>query len=339
MFMSLNIQMNVVNQGERSTFFTQKIEAENRKTFFAGNTNLGNDPIAEKRKEAQQKAMKVVTDAWESDKAIEKSVEDRQKHYQEMLKIKETAQAELKRIEEEKAELKEAYGVEDDSKEQKDLEFIEKVKDYLGGDFDNGITKEDLADYVELRKEPLTEYQKRALELYDMAKKFKADLKDADEGMRDDIADMKAIAIERLKSDPMLEARKTADSIIASANEEIIGMAIQEAKEHIDEKMEEAEEKAEEQAEEEDVKEEKLEDIREKKALQQAMIEGTKEAIAEAEARHRENEAVDMPMEELVGLVKTNGETQKAQKVLNEIKYSMNLLEADLKGIQVDKEV
>lgn len=339
--MTLNIQMNVVNQEERSTFFTQKAEVENRKTFFAGNTNLANDPIAQKRKEAQEKAMKVVTDAWESDKAIDKSVDDRQKHYQEMLKVKETAQAELKRIEEEKAELKEAYGVADDSKEQKDLEFIEKVQDYLGGDFHNGITEEDLVDYVELQKEALTEYQKRSLELYDMAKKFKADLKDADEGMRDDIADMKAIARERLKSDPMLDAKKTADSIIASANEEIIGMAMQEAKEHIDEKMEEAEEKAEEQAEKEEVKEEKLEDIRVKKALQKAMVEGTKEAVEEAEARQRqrENEAVDMPMEELVGLVKMNGETQKAQKVLNEIKYSMNLLEADLKGIKVDEEV
>ena len=71
--MSLNIQINTLNQGERSTFLTQKIEAGNQKTFFAGNTNLANDSITQKRKEAQEKAMKVVTDAWESDKTIDKA--------------------------------------------------------------------------------------------------------------------------------------------------------------------------------------------------------------------------------------------------------------------------
>ena len=75
------------------------------------------------------------------------------------------------------------------------------------------------------------------------------------------------------------------------------------------------------------------------KALQKAMIEGTKEAREEAEARHRENQAPDMPIDELIELTKTNTQTQKAQKVLDEIKYSMNLLEADLKGIEIDEEV
>ena len=110
-------------------------------------------------------------------------------------------------------------------------------------------------------------------------------------------------------------------------------------KEHIDEKAEEAEEKAEKKAEKEEIKEEKLEDIREMKALQKAMIEGTKEAREEAEARHRENQAPDMPIDELIEITKTNTQTQKAQKVLDEIKYSMNLLEADLKGIEIDEEV
>ena len=337
--MSLTINANMTNYIENGTFFTQKAEKESGEVFFAGNTNLVNDPIAQKRKEAQQKAMKVVTDAWESDKAIDKSIEERQKHYHQMLEIKENAQKELKELTAQKEALKEMYGIKDDSQEQKDLEFIEKVKDYLGGDFDNGITEEDLANYVEIRKQPLTEYQKRALEIYDMAKKWKMDLKDANDAMKDDISDIKAIGLERLKSSPMVDAQKTADAIEASANEEIIGMAMQQAKEHIDEKMEEFEEKAEKKAEKEEVKEEKLEDIREMKALQKAMIEGTKEAVEEEEARHRENQAPDMPIDELIELTKTNTQTQKAQKVLDEIRYSMNLLEADLKGIEIDEEV
>lgn len=337
--MSLTINANMANYIENGTLFTDKAEQGNRKTFFAGNSNLANDPIAEKRQEAQEKAWKVVSDAWDADKAIDKSVEDRQNHYNEMLEIKKKAQAELKRINDEKTALKEEYGIADDSQEQKDLEFIEKVKDYLAGDFHNGITEEDLVDYVEMRKQPLTEYQTRALELHEMAKKFKADLKDANDAMKDDIADIKAIALERLKSDPMADAQKTADAIETAANKEIIGMAMQQAKDHIDEKMEEAEEKAEEKAEEEEAKEEKLEDLKEIKALQEAIIEGTKEAVAEAEARRQENETPELPLDELIKLTQMNTETGKVQKTLDEIKYSMALLEADLKGIEIDEEI
>lgn len=303
--MSLTINANMSNYIENGTLFTQKTEGGNRKTFFAGNTNLANDPIAQKRKEAQKKAMKVVTDAWESDKAIDKSVEDRKNHYNEMLAVKEEAQSYLKDINNQIDVLKEEYGITEEM----------KYKDWP------------------------EEYRQRYFELADQASAFKKQIYDADKLMKDDISDIKAIAIERLKSSPMVDAQKTADAIEASANEEIIGMAMQQAKDHIDEKMEEAEEKAEEKAEEEEIKEEKLEDVREMKALQQAMIEGTKEAIEKAEARHRENEAPDMPIDDLIELTKTNTQTQKAQKVLDEIKYSMNLLEADLKGIEVNEEV
>lgn len=341
--MSLTINANMTNYIENGKLFTEKAEQGDHKSFFAGNSNLASDPIAQKRKEAQEKAWKVVSDAWDADKKIDKSVEDRQKHYNEMLSRKEEIQNELNRINEEKSSLKEVYGIEDNSKEQKDLEFMEKVEDYLAGDFHNGITEKDLTAYVELRKEPLTEYQKRALELHEMAKNFKADLKDVDDAMKDDVADIKAIALERLKSDPMADAQKTAEAIEDAANKEIISMAMQQAKDHIDEKMEEAEEKAEEKAEEEEAKEEKLELQREIKELQKAIAEGTKEAVkeaaAEAESRRQENEVLDLPLNELVKLTQMNTETDKAQKSLDEIKYSMNLLEADLKGIEIDEEI
>ena len=303
--MSLTIHANMANYIENGTLFVEKNEAGKKQNFFVGDTAFANDPIAEKRKEAQEKAMKVITDAWDSDKAIDKSVQDRKTHYEEMLVKKEEAQSYLNDINQQKEALKEEYGITEET------EF----------------------------KDMPEEYKQRMLELEDQADAFKVQIYDADKLMKDDIADIKAIALERLKSDPMVDARKTADAIEAAANEEIIGMAMQEAKDHIDEKLEEAEEKAEKKAEEEEVKEEKLEDIREIKALQEAIIEGTKEAVEKAEARRRENEAPEMPIDELIELTKTNTETDKAQKILDEIKYSMNLLEADLKGIEVDEEI
>ena len=304
-YMSLTINANMANYIENGTMFTGKSEQGNRKTFFAGNSNLANDPIAEKRKEAQEKAWKVVSDAWDADKAIDKSVEDRQNHYNEMLEIVKEAQSHLKDINAQVDALKEEYGV------TEEMSF----KDWP------------------------SEYKQRYLELNKQASAFGAQIYDAQKYMKDDIADIKAIAQERLKSDPMLDAQKTADAIEAAANEEIIGMAMQQAKDHIDEKMEEAEEKAEEKAEEEEAKEEKLEDLKEIKALQEAIIEGTKEAVAEAEARRHENETPELPLDELIKLTQMNTETDKAQKTLDEIKYSMNLLEADLKGIEIDEEI
>jgi len=303
--MSFTINANMANYIENGTLFADKAEQGNRKSFFAGNSNLGNDPIAEKRKEAQEKAWKVVSDAWDTDKAIDKSVEDRQNHYNEMLAVVKEAQSHLNDINDQIDGLKEEYGVTEDMK---------------------------FHDWPD-------EYKQRYLELNKQASSFKKQIYDADKLMKDDIADIKAIALERLKSDPMADAQKTADAIEAAVNEEIIGMAMQQAKDHIDEKMEEAEEKAEEKAEEEEAKEEKLEIQKEIRELQKAMIEGTKEAVEEAKARQHENETPELPLDELIKLTQVNKETDKAQKTLEEIKYSMNLLEADLKGIEIDEEI
>lgn len=307
--MSLTINASMTNYIENGKLFTEKGEQGNRKSFFAGNSNLVNDPIAQKRKEAQEKAWKVVSDAWDADKKIDKSIEDRQNHYNEMVEVMKEAQSHLKDINDQIDVLKEEYGVTEET----------EFKDWPD------------------------EYKQRYFELYKQASEFKNQIYDADKLMKDDVADIKAIALERLKSDPMADAQKTVEAIEEAANKEIIGMAMQQAKDHIDEKMEEEEEKAEEKVEEEEAKEEKLELQREIKELQKAIAEGTKEAVkeatAEAEARRQENEALDLPLDELIKLTQMNTETDKAQKSLDEIKYSMNLLEADLKGIEIDKEI
>lgn len=303
--MTVTINANRSNYIENGTLFTGKSENGKKQSIFAGNTTFADDPIARKREEAKQKAMKVISDAWDSDRAVDKSVEDRKKNYEEMLGKKQEAQSYLNEINEKKQALMEEYG----------------------------ITEE--TAFLDLPKE----YQERVIELDKQAAAFQNTIKDADKAMKDDTADIKAIAIERLKSNPMAEAQKTAEAIEAAANEEIIGMAIQEAKEQMDEKLEEVEQAAEEKAEKEEVEEERLENIQEIRAMQEAMIEGTKEAAERAKARQRENAAPELPFHELVELVKTNSETDKAQKALDDIKYSMNLLEADLKGIKVDEEI
>ena len=45
-----------------------------------------------------------------------------------------------------------------------------------------------------------------------------------------------------------------------------------------------------------------------------------------------------MPIDELIELTKTNTQMDTAKQTIKEIKYSMNLLEADLKGIEINQE-
>ncbi len=303
--MAININVNNTCFGITGNSFGVKDVEGNRKAFFAGNSNLNNDPIAEKRMEAQKKAMKVVGDAWDTDKAIDKSIEDRRNHYQEMLALKNEVQSQINDINNQIDALKEEYGITDD------MEYKEWPAEFKQA-------------YSAL-KEPMDELNKQ--------------INDADTAMKDDVADIRAITIERLKSNPMLDAQKTADAIHAATDEEIIGMVMQEAKENIEEKMEEAQEKAEEDAEKKEIEEEKLEDIQEMKAMQEAMIAQTKEAVDKAEARREENNAPDIPLEDLMKLAQVNSETGKAQKALKDIKNSMSLLEADLTGIEVDEGV
>lgn len=303
--MAVNININNTNFGTNGIFYAGKNGQSGQNPFAVHNANQQVDPIAEKRMEAQKKAMKVVSDAWNTDKEIDKSIAQRREHYQEMLALKNEAQSQINDVNKQIDALKEEYGITEDM----------TAKDWPA----------DFKQAYSALKEPIGELKKQ--------------IDDADKLMKDDVADIRAITIERLKSNPMLDARKTADAINAAADEEIIGMVMQDAKEHIEEKMEEAQEKAEETAEKKELEEEKLEDIQEAKALQEAMIEQTKEAVDKAKAENRENNAPEVPLEDLMKLAQVNSETNKAQKALNDIKNSMSLLEADLTGIEVDQEI
>lgn len=339
--MSLTINANGFNQAEKNveTLRGKEGRQQGRTSFFAGNSNIAKDPVALKRKEAQQKAMKVVQDAWANDKSVDDSIESRRKHYKDTEARLETSRKELTSIREDESALQQIYEVSEDSKEQQDLELLKKRQDFNEGVISTPLTEEEQERLKEIDSKPLTEYQERALALNKRAGVLRKDIKDARQQMRDDVNDIKNIQLERLKSNPMVDAQNAADDIIGAANKEIIGMAVQEAKEEIDKKMEEEEEKAKDSAEDKEEKEEVLEAMQERRAIQEALVEGTKEAIEEAEARRRRNEAPDMEITEMIDITKTGAQTGDVQKSLQDIKNSMNLLEADLKGIKVDEEI
>ena len=304
--MALIIQTNNTALGTKGILATNGNDNDNRRNVFAGNFNVGgNDPIAEKRTEAQKKAIKVIGDAWNTDKEIDRSIDERRAHYENQIAIKKEAQSQIGNINEQIDALKKEYGVTED---------------------------------MTYRECP-AEFRQRYSELKDQADSFYAEIYEADKLIRDDLADIRAIGIERLKSSPMAEAQETAENIEEAANKQIVDIAMQEGKDKIEEESKEREEKAEEKAQKQKLQDEKLEKIQEERALREAMIEQTKESVEEAKAKNRENNTSDIPLEDLVKIAKSNSETSKAQKTLKEIKNSMSLLEADLTGIEVDTEV
>jgi len=333
-------QINQVNETNKNSETKQK--QNSAKSIFAGDLNLIEDPIAKKRKEAQQKALGIVQNAWEGDRAIEASIQERRDNYQKLKLEKEEAQSVINDLEGNKAALKEEYGIKEGSQEQKDLELLERNQEKNSGLSTEEFTDEEQKRLAELMETPLTDYQKSALDLNKQEIKFKKDKEDAEKGMRDAVADIRGIKLEKLKADPMVEAQNESESILASASKEIIGMLKEEAVEHIDEKLEEEEEKAKENAEEEKEKEEQIDERQEKKAIQEALIEKTKEAVEKAESVKKRNdreELTDVPVSDMMELTQTTQPSGDVQKKLDDIKNSMNLLEADLKGIQVDVEI
>ena len=240
-----------------------------------------------RKKQAQEKAYKVVKEAFANDRFVDESIQSRRDHYAEMSKARDEATEQLKDI---------TRMIEESEEERPDL--------------------------------------------VDQANKFRKDIEDANKQMRDDVSDVKQIRLERLKTHPMIDAEKEADSILDAANDDIKGMLIQDAVDNIDKKQEENEEKAKDASEEKKEKDEQLEAAEEKRAVQEALILRTKEAIEEAKSVQKRNEAPDMEMEDMIDLTKitTSGSGKDVKQSLDDIKSSMKVLEADLKGIKVDQE-
>lgn len=214
-------------------------EQENRKTIFAGNLQNNQegtlqDRIAERKAKAQEKAMKVVGQAFHTDLKIDESMEESRQH--------------AKELTEENRELQDGMG--DIDRRQ---EVLEKVKA-------NGEISEEqyLEDTENLRQERLAQEQKLARNQCEIQGEY---------------ASIRGTRLERLKYHHMADAQKQADEIMDAAEQEILGMAWQEGVDHVDEEAEKREEQAEEIKEEREEKKELLEKQKEKREEEEAWIE------------------------------------------------------------------
>jgi len=255
-----------------------------KKRVFAGGIGIQNPldaQMAEKRAAAMEKAKKLVSDVFAAEKSIDDDLLERANRMKESEQAIVDANKELAYLEEEKEKLKEQYGI-----------TGEETEDMLPAEY-------------KMQRDELTRYGEPQHQVIDEAKKV----------IEEERKVIAAITVERLKSDPMVETSKQAEEILASAEEEITGMIVDAAVEHVQEEAKEAKEKQE--AEEEKAE---LEEAKRK----------------EREERRNEVELADMPIQELLNLEQVRGELKQE---VDQMLVEMKLLAEDIKGSMVDEEL
>lgn len=123
--------------------------------------------------------------------------------------------------------------------------------------------------------------------------------------------------IERLKSNPMGDAFGQADTVLAAASDEIMGMLYTEGREHLDEKQEEEQEKAKEAA---DKKEELEETLEARKSEREEQEELTQDILEASAQKSLDADSI-----------------AQAQQEVKDLVQRLKLIEDDVKGASVDQ--
>ncbi|WP_160559572.1 hypothetical protein [Parablautia muri] len=309
----MKVQNKAIFMGEsiQSQRHAANEKKSSRSNIFAGDLNQTFDPIAQKKQQAQKKAMKIVTDTWAGDRKLDESLDERRNKIKELESAMKESGSHLKRINEERAALKETYGFTEDSQEEQDLRLLEKQAD------NKPLTKEEQERLAQIKEAGgPTEYQEHSLELYKAASTYKEEYEKAKKEIYQESSAIMSAKLERLKHDPMVKASKSADEIMEAARQEIIGMLYDDAKDHIDEEMEEKKEAADKKAEKEEEEEEKIEKRKEEKEEKEEFIEEISE--------------------DMTTILDADNLMDDVQREIKKIMDEMKLLDEDMKGAAVD---
>ena len=337
---------------ERATLRAgRKVRNRNNKaTVFAGDLglNMQNDIVTQRKQRAQRQAMKMINDAWNGDRKTDRTIADYQDKIRQLKTELEENQDIVLRGEAHKEELRQLYGVAEDSQEQKDIKLLEKEaesKKYYANSEQVKLTDEEKERLAEIHEQGLTEYQERCMNIDEEQEEFEDRIDKLKTRIQIYSDAVTATKLERLKYHDMVDARKKADKVLEAANKEAIGLLMDEARDHVDEKLEEMVEEAKRKAEEQAEKEERIEERQEKLEELETRIDETREEREEREARRREAEErsredtdlLDSMLEAGMGGIGATKSDVKA--AIKEMLHKMKLLEEDIKGSLIDEEL
>lgn len=326
MSLTIKVMQNGVNDtGILTNEANQKQAANKGKSIFAGNLGLNQETdslIEQKRQSARKQAKKLVSDAWEKDQKAAQNIDDMRELRKDKLSKIEESQTVLSDINEAKERLQQEYNIDPESQEQKDLELLERFQNYLSGVGSSEFTEEEVERLRQLQDMPMTEYQKEVLKLNGEAGTEKQKIEDAKlqvSALKSSISNAK---LEQLKSQDMIKANEASDELMDAASKEIISLLVQDSKDNLDEKVEEEQKKAEEAQEKKEEQQERIDEAKEKRKEQEEIIKGDLETDKlEMETAMKQQSTVDM---------------ESVQKNIQRIIKENNLVNEDLKGIEID---
>ena len=320
--MSISIK---AGQGSSDVYPAAQESSQPRKTIDARNLK-GLDPkrsgIDKKRENARKQAMKLVQNAWNRDEKSAAEQKDLEAQKADKLTEVQKLTEQMKNIEETKKNLQEKYGVDPDSKEQKDLELLEKYQNNVTGASYDSFSEEEKERLKELQNTPFTDYQKEVLKQNSVKSALS---REVERKNREVAALQEAVTdstIDQLKSQDMLKAGDAADSIIEASGKEILNMLIQEGRDNIDEDAKEEQEKAEKAQEEKEKKQEKTDDAKEKRKEQEELL--------------KKQTRSDQMEQKLSMQNQSDNQVNHAQKQIQKILKENHLVNEDLKGIEID---
>ncbi len=301
------------------------------------NVREESDGVLMRREIARKRARKAVQDAWAGDRKIDEDIDKRKDHLAELGDEISRRTGRIMGYEDKMAELKEEYDIDEESQIQKNL-LMKREQSLENPEI--VLTPAEKAQLAEI-----DEYEARVHEMeraiHEIRTEQKTGLQIQVVLEEAEIASIAAIRMEQVKYDEMLKAQKAAGKIEASAGEDIFGMLIDESKEHIEDTLEEKREEAREKAEKEGKQEERLEARRVEKEIRENQLEmeqtqkrETEEARIEQAKNAREQEDILTDVEKRsTGTASTSSQTRIE---VRQMLHKMNLLEEDLKGIEVD---
>ncbi|MBQ3104863.1 MAG: hypothetical protein IJC59_03255 [Lachnospiraceae bacterium] len=289
--------------------------------IYAGSLNLPGDEIETKREQARDQARRLIDKVWAGEREVDEDLRERGEKIDSLLEEKHTCVDHILTLRKEREALRGQYGVDADSTEEQELRLLEKELDSINPLKDVSMTKEEYQEVLKIRAKGLTEYQERSLQKFSEMRKWELEEYKLERQVIQGNAEIRAIRLERLKHNPMAEAKVQAEEILREAGRDVIGMLAEDMKEHVDQAAREAQEEARERAEKEEEKEELGEGAAEKageeRKRQQEILEGERKAaqtsmeLAEAGSQIREE--------------------------VGQLLHTMKLLEEDVKGLEVDE--
>lgn len=223
------------------------------KAIYAGsiqnNDKNGNSLLEQRKALAGRQAKRVIANVYAGEKRLDAQKQKISDNFTDLLTENGTLGDQILENQKKMDALQKKSGVEQDSQEQKDLELLEKGYDLLFGQTNETFTQDELDQLRGLNQTGLTSYQSQTLFLYGRNRSLKSTISGNTKAMQALNSGLTEMKLERLKSDPMGQAQKAADEILAQSSKDIIGLLIGEAQDHLDDKQQEREEQQQKQEE------------------------------------------------------------------------------------------